>query len=220
MWKENVVMTSHVGIDSDLLAVPRSELLTEYYKVTDIVQSYDPYFLSIKTWSVTLSAAAMGVSFSRASAAPILLVAVLLAVSFWLVESRFKILQLNHIARVMALERYLGGNVDKPSPLIFRSFAEAAAVNAKFSRWRKVMFWPHVAFPHAFFVVIASIAAIWAAAVRLAPGPRRGFPRDQDWGIGLATDELARVAATLAGLILSGFVVMEVRQQRPFNRPC
>lgn len=154
------------GTEGDSLVVPRSELLAEYYKVTDIVQSYDSYFLSIKTWSVTLSAAAIGISFTRSSAAPILLVAVLLALSFWLVESRFKTLQLNHTVRATALERYLGSDIDKPSPLIFRSFTEAAAANARFKRWRKVMFWPHVALPHVFFVAIAGIAAIWTALAR------------------------------------------------------
>jgi hypothetical protein len=161
-----MTMASGRDADGDALAVPRSELLAEYYKVTDIVQSYDSYFLSIKTWSVTLSTFAIGISFTRPSAAPILLAAVLLALSFWLVESRFKTLQLNHMVRATVLERYLSSDSEKPSPLIFRSFAEAAAVNAKFKRWRKVMFWPHVALPHAFFVVIAGIAAICSELAR------------------------------------------------------
>src|SRR5262249_4778647 len=110
---------------------------------------------------------AIGISFTQPSAALILLAAVLLALSFWLVECRFKTLQLNHTVRATALEGYLVADMAKPSPLIFRSFAEAAAASARFRRWRKVMFWPHVALPHAFFVVIAGGAAIWTALVRL-----------------------------------------------------
>jgi len=36
----------------------RSNLLEEYYKLSAIIQSYDPYFLSIKAWGVTVSGAA------------------------------------------------------------------------------------------------------------------------------------------------------------------
>jgi hypothetical protein len=162
MWNRAIAMPSAREITGPLSA-PRAELIAEYYKVTDIVQSYDPYFLSIKTWSATLGAGAIGISFTQSSTIPILLTAVLLTLSFWLVEARFKILQLNHLARAGALERYLSSEEGKPSPLIFRSFSEAATANAKFKRWRKVLFWPHVALPHFFFIAIASIAAIWTA---------------------------------------------------------
>jgi hypothetical protein len=46
------------------------------------------------------------------------------------------------------------------------------------------------------------------------PGPRRGFPQDRVWGIGLAADdERTASPARWLGLDLLGFALMEVRQQ-------
>jgi hypothetical protein len=143
----------------------RDDLLVEYYKLIDIIQGYDPYFITIKSWSATLGSLAVGTSFTRpAIAVPILSAAILLSMSFWIVEARFKILQLNHVIRGGLLEHLLEEGEQAPTPRILRSFAEASAFNRRYRRWRRVMLWPHVAFPHILFVLVALVGGIWAAA--------------------------------------------------------
>jgi hypothetical protein len=143
----------------------RDDLLVEYYKLIDIIQGYDPYFITIKSWSATLGSLAVGTSFTRpAIAVPILSAAILLSMSFWIVEARFKILQLNHVIRGGLLEHLLEEGEQAPTPRILRSFAEASAFNRRYRRWRRVMLWPHVAFPHILFVRVALVGGIWAAA--------------------------------------------------------
>ena len=75
----------------------RSLSTEEYYKLIDIIQGYDPYFVSIKSWGATASGAALGLAFAH-SLWFVALLAALLALSFWITEARFKVLQLNHIS--------------------------------------------------------------------------------------------------------------------------
>ena len=86
-------------------STPRGELREEYFKVVDILQSYDPYFLTIKNWGVTVSGAAIALSVSQKSSSAFLLVCIL-AVGFWTTEVRFKLLQLGHTLRVGGREPY------------------------------------------------------------------------------------------------------------------
>jgi hypothetical protein len=142
---------------------PQGELLTEYYKLIDMIQGYDPYFISIKSWSATLGSLAIGTAFTRpATTLPLLGAAILLSVSFWVVEAVFKILQQNHVIRAGLLEHLLQQGGTTPTPRILQSFAEAAVKNRQNRAWRRVMLWPHVAFPHALFALVALIAGTLA----------------------------------------------------------
>ena len=135
----------------------RSELLEEYFKVVDILQSYDPYFLTIKNWGVTVSGAALALGVSQKSPSAFLLVCVL-AVGFWTTEVRFKLLQLGHTQRATELERYLSDpdtSASKPrSPRVLGAFGEQSALNIRHRRWRSVFLWPQVMFPHVVFVEV------------------------------------------------------------------
>jgi hypothetical protein len=137
----------------------RIELNQEYYKLIDIIQGYDDQFLSIKTWSVTLSSVAIGLSFARASA-PLFIIGAFLALSFWIAEARHKILQLNHTLRITQLEKALSSDTELQTPLILSTFQQEAIKNADAHRWRSVMFWPQLMFPHIFFFVIGIVSSI------------------------------------------------------------
>jgi hypothetical protein len=139
----------------------RAELLSEYYKLIDILQGYDAHFLSIKTWGVTLSSAALGLAFVQSSA-PSFGIAFLLSLAFWLTEARYKLLQLNHTYRVAQLEDALSKGVEMPTPRILGAFGDEAERNALTKRWRSVMFWPQVMLPHIFFILFSVIAGIGA----------------------------------------------------------
>lgn len=137
----------------------RAELFTEYFKCIDIIQGYDNYFLTIKTWGVTLSSAAIGWAFVQSSA-PSFLIAFFLSLAFWLTEVRFKLLQLGHALRISELEDALSKGAEIPTPRILTAFGEESYRNNLAARWRSVVFWPQVMFPHLFFVVLSAVAGI------------------------------------------------------------
>jgi len=148
----------------------RETLLQEYLKLTDIVHAYDDYFLRIKTWGVTVSAAALGLGIQMFSPG-VLAVALVLAMSFWVTETHFKMLQLGHMRRVSELERSLSSaKSHEESPRIFGALAEERRTNIASKRVRRVIWWPQVMFPHVGFVAGATLGllvvfgrAIWAA---------------------------------------------------------
>jgi hypothetical protein len=146
-------------------STPRRELREEYFKVVDILQSYDPYFLTIKNWGVTVSGAAIALSVSQKSSSAFLLVCVL-ALGFWTTEVRFKLLQLGHTLRATELERYLSDPdtaASKPqSPRVLGAFGEESALNIRHHRWRSVFLWPQVMFPHVFFVAVGILGFLLA----------------------------------------------------------
>ena len=139
----------------------RAELLQEHAKAVDILQSYDAYFLTIKNWAVTVVGAALTVGVTKAST-DVFLVAAILTVGFWLTEVRFKLLQLGHTRRAGELEVALQTGQVIPGPRLLMAFGEESAVNYVTRRWRKVMFWPQVMFPHAVFLVLSLLAALWS----------------------------------------------------------
>jgi hypothetical protein len=135
----------------------RSELLEEYYKVYSFVQAYDPYFISIKNWGVTVSGAALAVGLSRENSRPLLVfvVSLALSISFWFTEVVFKNSQLAHLRRVKAIEDALKTEASIESPLIAKSYDEGKIENKKAKLWRKVLLWRHVMLPHAIFTSIS-----------------------------------------------------------------
>lgn len=142
----------------------RSELLEEYFRVSSFIQSYESYFLTIKTWGVTVTGAAISIAFSRdlliQNKVELFVIALALAVAFWVTEVRFKLVQLAHINRQSTLERALQENTYIPSPRILGSFSEGSLINRDRNRWRKVIFWPHVMLPHVIFVGLSLILVI------------------------------------------------------------
>jgi len=134
----------------------------EYYKLIDMVQGYDSYFVTIKSWSATASGAALGLAFVH-SLWFVAFIAAVLALSFWITEARFKVLQLNHIKRASAVEKALRSGTPLASPAILASFGEASAAHHQSKTWRRVMAWPHVMFPHVTFFVFGIAGTIWLA---------------------------------------------------------
>lgn len=143
----------------------RSELLEEYFRLAAFVQAYDSYFLSIKAWGVTVSGAAIGVGFSKDLIAQnmqvqVFAIAFALAIAFWLTEVRFKLIQLAHIYRQSVLEKTLQENVYIKSPSILESYGEGRRIDKEQKRWRSIIFWSHVMFPHIIFVVFSLVLIV------------------------------------------------------------
>ncbi len=144
----------------------RDELFAEYLKMIDIVQGYDGHFLNIKAWSVTTSSLAFGVVLAESADPWLLVVVVMLAISFWMTEVRFKVLQQSHVYRLSTLEDALSRDEQVRAPDMINSFTRASQFNTQRRMWRKIAFWPHVMFPHIVFV-IASMALFALLLVRM-----------------------------------------------------
>ena len=86
----------------DLQAL-REDLGTEYYTITRIVGEFDGRLLTIKSWSVTLSLAALGLGFQQQHYALFGLAAVS-AVAFWMVEWLTKRHQVRYYPRMRQIE--------------------------------------------------------------------------------------------------------------------
>ena len=134
-------------------------MLAEYYKLTDIVHKYDDYFLRIKAWGVTASGAAAGYGATQVSGLTFLIAAAL-SVAFWITEARFKVLQLDHMLRIGELESSLNGKTATVTPRIYGALGDRKSQHRKQDKWKSVMMWPHVMFPHALFTAIGVIGGM------------------------------------------------------------
>lgn len=146
--------------ETELSDLHRSELREEYFKLVEIAHKYDDYFIRIKTWGVTVSGAAAGIGITQSSPW-IFFIASLLAFAFWVTESRFKILQLDHNLRIDELESALHEErVVTGAPRIYGALRERKAKHLREERWKEVMKWPHVMYPHVIFTVVGLLGGV------------------------------------------------------------
>ena len=150
----------------------RAILSEEYYKLAGFVQAYDSYFISIKNWGVTVSGAAIGVGFSKEAIGQntqivIFSIALILSLAFWITEVRFKLLQLAHIYRQSELEQALQDGRVIPSPRILQAYGEGRSFDQVQKRWRSIMFWPQVMFPHVIFTLLSFLLVLIQTARQL-----------------------------------------------------
>lgn len=176
------------------LARIHDDLICEYYKIADLVTSFDQRLLTIKGWGVTLSLASIGLGFQQ-SHYGLFLVAALGGLSFWIVEATTKFHQLRYYPRMGDIEvacydlfRVDSDHGQTSSPLIDWGWYTAKrrvrggpkkGESQIPQRWpednplsvgRRVRFstilYPHVMFPH----VIAMIAGTVLFVIGLAGG--------------------------------------------------
>jgi hypothetical protein len=88
----------------------RDEVLKEYYSLQDRITNYDNQAIRIKSWSVTVSALAIGVGFKEQSTAFFLLAAGS-SLIFWHIEALWKYYQSVLIYRANELEDLLNDDV-------------------------------------------------------------------------------------------------------------
>lgn len=140
-------------------------LSREYMRIQQIVEDFDSKSLTIKAWSVTLSAAGIVTSYAQKSPM-ILLVACCSAVVFWIVEALWKTNQQAYYKRVYDIEHYFLDPVGKFPPYqIATSWSRAWHARGRGGLALQIMVWPHVMLPHA-------IVAVAAAALFLIAPPR------------------------------------------------
>ncbi|MDD7942868.1 hypothetical protein PHK61_31095 [Actinomycetospora lutea] len=168
------------------------DLKEEYYKLTDIVTSFDQRLLTIKGWGVTFSLATLALGFQQ-NHYGLFLVAAASALSFWVIEGSVKLHQMRYYPRmgdieVAAFDLYRGKTDRGPvsAPLIDWSWHTGwTRVKGGASKgdprvptpWddvndnpgRRPFLFPHVAFPHAIVLALGALFFVLGLAGQLGP---------------------------------------------------
>jgi hypothetical protein len=89
--------------DESRYKIVHDDLMAEYFKLIDIVTSFDSRLLTIKGWGVTLSLASLGLGFQQGHYG-LFLVAALSGLAFWVVEGTTKNHQRRYYPRMGDIE--------------------------------------------------------------------------------------------------------------------
>jgi hypothetical protein len=162
----------------------RKELITEYYKLNDIVSDFDKHLLTVKGWSVTLSLAALAWGIKDTHYG-LFLVAAMSGLAFWIVEGLVKRIQMRFNVRIREIEVICfdlsnfelpdGSSVSTPqidwswvrAPGYFNRRTKGPLSRPErrgASRWyTRAWLLPHVALPHVVSVAVGGVLFLMGA---------------------------------------------------------
>ena len=172
--------------------VLHDDLMSEYFKLVDIVSSFDQRLLTIKGWGVTLSLASLGLGFQQDHYG-LFLVAAVSGFAFWIVEGATKAHQMRYYPRM--------GDIEVAAAKLFGVETEDGSVSAPLIDWgwhtagprvrgghptahpdrpqrwpsvnqtpgRHPLAFPHTLFPHIVAVLVGLTLFIIGLAGRLGP---------------------------------------------------
>jgi len=179
------------GRSSDHL---HDDLMTEYYRINDIVVGFDQRLLTVKSWGVTFALATLGLGFQQDHYG-LFLVAAASAIAFWLIEFSIKTHQTRYYPRmgdieVIAYEQF-GSSTSSgvvSAPLIDWSWFTAQPrvlggkakgdprkpvrwpdVNRESGRSVRILLYPHVALPHVVVVILGTTLFVLGTLGRFGP---------------------------------------------------
>ena len=136
-------------------------LAQEYFRLQEAVEAFDSRALTIKAWSVTFSAAGLGLAYEQKTPV-LLLIAAGSALAFWLVEAMWKVSQQSYYQRIRAIEAHFRGDKATVPLQIAASWHRSFIARGRYRDALRLMAWPHVAMPHV-LVAIAGVA-LWLLA--------------------------------------------------------
>jgi hypothetical protein len=122
-------------------------LLAEYLQLQKVVEDFDSKALTIKAWSVTLSAAGIVAAYSN-SKPFLLIIAAVSALAFWFVEALWKVNQQAYYPRIRAIESSLAAGIMVQPLQIATSWSKAWNARRRDLFALQVICWPHVWMPH------------------------------------------------------------------------
>ena len=170
------------------------DLMTEYYRIADVVASFDQRLLTIKSWGVTFALATLGLGFQQDHYG-LFLVAAASGLAFWLIEASTKLHQMRYYPRmgdieVIAHELYgeetadgrvsaplidwswytawprVRGGASKGDPRVPRPWKD---VNDTPGANRRILLYPHVALPHAITLALGAVLFCFGLAGSFGP---------------------------------------------------
>jgi hypothetical protein len=106
--------------------VLHDDLVAEYFKLVDIVTSFDSRLLTIKGWGVTLSLASLGLGFQQGHYG-LFLVAALSGLAFWVVEGTTKNHQRRYYPRM--------GDIDEAAFRLYSVEKEGRPISSPMIDW-------------------------------------------------------------------------------------
>ena len=127
---------------------------SEYIQLQGIVDAFDSRSFTVKAWSVTFSLVAIGGAFAS-HASPVLLVAAISALLFWIIDGYWRTIQTSHYNRLDVLERFFQNTEQPFVPMQIGSSWAASFRSRKRFKILRAMVRPHVALPHAVVLIIA-----------------------------------------------------------------
>jgi hypothetical protein len=132
-------------------------LQAEYFQLQTIVEDFDARALTIKAWSVTVSAAALVTAYSQTKPM-VLMIAAVSSLAFWVVESLWKLNQQAFYARIYEIENAMSQQNTDLSPFqIATSWSRTWHKQGRGRRVLRILRWPHVFLPH---LLVASLAML------------------------------------------------------------
>jgi len=134
-----------------------AELLTqEYLSLQKTVEEFDARALTIKAWSVTFSAAGLGLAYERHSRI-LLLIAAASALVFWLIEAMWKVNQQPFYRRIREIESHFRGTQTTVPMQTATAWFAAFRARGRYAFTLRILSWPHVALPHV-LIALAGVA--------------------------------------------------------------
>ena len=96
-------MADDAADDAGRTSYLHDDLMVEYYRLVDIVASFDQRLLTVKSWGVTFSLATLALGFQQDHYG-LFLVAAAGALGFWLIEWSTKSHQIRYYPRMSDIE--------------------------------------------------------------------------------------------------------------------
>jgi hypothetical protein len=127
-------------------------LAQEYFTVQKFTEDFDARTLTIKAWSVTFSAAGLGLAYVQGEPL-ILFLAATGALVFWIVEAFWKVNQQAYYPRLVEIERHFAGGPPTTPFQITQSWSRTYHERRGYLYALTIMRWPHVALPHLLIIV-------------------------------------------------------------------
>ena len=152
--------------DEDLLG-------QEYFHLQKVIEDYDTKTLTVKAWSVTFSATAIGFAYDKHERV-ILVVALTSSLAFWVMEALLKANQQAYYHRISEIETHFSGGERRKPLQIGAAWAAAFKAAGGYHRISSLMRWPHVFMPHLAIGLLASALLLIAPPAPLQAVPRAG----------------------------------------------
>ena len=128
-------------------------LAEEYLYLQNVVQEFDSKAITIKTWSVTFSLAALGGAYA-VNVPLILLLAAISALLFWLLEGYWKLFQYAYYQRTGEIEDHFAGKKALLAPMQIGRVWNKRLKTGGTKRLLRIMFRAHVALPHIIIILL------------------------------------------------------------------
>jgi uncharacterized membrane protein len=130
-------------MDSQIINLAKEE----YLRLESFVDAFDSRAFTIKAWSVTFSLAGVAGAFVS-HAAPVLLIAALSAVLFWIVETYWNGIKSCYYHRIKELEAFFHGRNDDLIPMQILSKWAEQYNRLSIRGFLSAMWSPHITLPH------------------------------------------------------------------------